>query len=316
MAIGKYSRVDGRKSSSYCSSITFVVFVAVCVVGVWMMTSSSLVPVKNVVETSEENKIEVATKFSENIGNSENETKQFADNPGDLPEDATKGDNAFVDSQTETTEHSVNQNQDLSKKSLDNNQSREERTEDEENGETKLKGDASNVGDKQDLDEGLGEDKSEDSKDMNKSERRIGEEKKPEESTDKTKEILPSGAQSELLNETMIQDGAWKTQAVESKKETSTSSQPDRKTGYSWQLCNVTAGSDYIPCLDNLHALRQLKSTKHYQHRERHCPDDPPTCLVSLPEGYQRSIQWPISREKVLSVAYHQCFNILWWLFF
>lgn len=315
MALVKYSRVDGRKSSSYCSSITFVVFVAVCLVGVWMMTSSSMVPVKNVVQPFKENKIELATKFSENSernkedtssennGGNENESKQFEDNPGDLPEDATKGDNAIVDTQTETTEHSVYENQDLSKKSLDDNQGREEGADDTESVEKKQKGDTSNSGGKQDLDEGLGEDISEESNDMNKAEGQIEEAKEPEESTDEKKEILPSGAQSELLNETLIEDGAWKTQAAESKKETSTSSGPDQKTGCSWQLCNVTAGPDYIPCLDNLHALRRLKSTKHYEHRERLCPDDPPTCLVSLPEGYQRSIQWPTSREKVLFVA-------------
>lgn len=173
MASGKYSRVDGRKSSSYCSSITFVVFVAVCLLGVWMMTSSAMVPVKNVVETSEESNIEVATKFgvtsernkddasSENNGNNENESKQFEDNPGNLPEDATKGDNALVDNQTETTEHSVYENQVLSRKSLEDNQGREEGADDTESVENKQKGDTSNSGGKQDLDEGLGEDKSE-----------------------------------------------------------------------------------------------------------------------------------------------------------
>ncbi|KAK1361558.1 putative methyltransferase PMT26 [Heracleum sosnowskyi] len=289
MASGKYSRFDGRKSSSYCSSITFVVFVAVCLLGVWMVTSSSMLPVNNVFETSEENKIEVATNFIETSErnkddksgeNNENESKQFEDNPGDLPEDATKGDNAIVDTQTETNEHSVYENQDLSKKSLDVNQGREEGADNTESVENKQKGDTSSSGGKQDLNESLGEDKSEDS-------------------TDEKKEILPSGAQSELLNESLIQDGVWKTQEAESKKETITSSEPDQKTGFSWQLCNVSAGPDYIPCLDNLHALMRLKSTKHYEHRERFCPDDPPTCLVSLPEGYQRSIQWPTSREKI-----------------
>ncbi|KAJ6305589.1 hypothetical protein OIU78_021018 [Salix suchowensis] len=71
------------------------------------------------------------------------------------------------------------------------------------------------------------------------------------------------------------------------------------KRGYNWKLCNVTAGPDYIPCLDNLQAIRSLRSTKHYEHRERHCPEEPPTCLVQLPEGYKRPIEWPTSREKI-----------------
>lgn len=47
MAVGKYSRVDGRKSSGYCSTVTVVVFVGLCLVGVWMLMSSSVVPVRD-----------------------------------------------------------------------------------------------------------------------------------------------------------------------------------------------------------------------------------------------------------------------------
>ncbi|KAL8125402.1 hypothetical protein AgCh_012917 [Apium graveolens] len=261
MALGKYSRVDGRKSTNYCSSITFVVFVGFCLVGVWMMTSS-MVPVKDVVDTSEKSESEVkTTKLSErneddtssdSNANNENQAKQFEDNPGDLSEDATKGDNTAVDTPTDTTE---------------------------------------NTKDSDDK-------KIEESKDRNETEGQI-EKKKPEEMPVEKKEVFPSGAQSELLNETLSQNGAWNTQAAESKKETSISLESDQKTGFSWKVCNVTAGPDYIPCLDNLQAIRNLRSTKHYEHRERHCPDDPPTCLVSLPEGYQRSIEWPTSREKI-----------------
>ncbi|KAK1351413.1 putative methyltransferase PMT26 [Heracleum sosnowskyi] len=268
MALGKYSRVDGRKSTNYCSSITFVVFVGVCLVGVWMMTSSSMVPVKDVVDTSEKSESEVKmTQVSktdernedessgESNANNENQGKQFEDNPGDLPEDATKGDNSVVDTQTGTTENAKD--------------SDDKKT-----------------------------DKSEESKDSNEAKGQ-NEEKKSEEKPVEKKEVFPSGAQSELLNETLTQDGAWKTQAAESKKETSESSESDQKIGFSWKVCNVTAGPDYIPCLDNLQAIKNLRSTKHYEHRERHCPDDPPTCFVSLPEGYQRSIVWPTSREKI-----------------
>ncbi|PKU85695.1 probable methyltransferase PMT27 [Dendrobium catenatum] len=66
-----------------------------------------------------------------------------------------------------------------------------------------------------------------------------------------------------------------------------------------WDLCNVTAGPDYIPCLDNAKAIKKLNSLKHYEHRERHCPEESPTCLVPLPKGYKRSIEWPASRDKI-----------------
>ncbi|KAG6474833.1 hypothetical protein ZIOFF_064048 [Zingiber officinale] len=112
--------------------------------------------------------------------------------------------------------------------------------------------------------------------------------------------LLPNGAQSELLNESNSQNGAWSTQAAESKNEKQTQeASKEGKTMYSWKLCNVTAGTDYIPCLDNEEAIKSLKTTKHYEHRERHCPGDPPTCLVPLPEGYKQSIQWPHSRNKI-----------------
>ncbi|KAJ6682729.1 PMT26-LIKE PROTEIN putative-RELATED [Salix koriyanagi] len=112
-------------------------------------------------------------------------------------------------------------------------------------------------------------------------------------------ELLPSGAQSELSNETSTQSSSWSTQAAESKNEKETQQSSNQQKGYNWKLCNVTAGPDYIPCLDNLQAIRSLRSTKHYEHRERHCPEEPPTCLVQLPEGYKRPIEWPTSREKI-----------------
>jgi len=65
-----------------------------------------------------------------------------------------------------------------------------------------------------------------------------------------------------------------------------------------WSICNVSTGADYIPCLDNEKYLK-TSTRKHYVHRERHCPEDAPTCLVPLPKGYKMPIQWPASRDKV-----------------
>ncbi|OWM88854.1 hypothetical protein CDL15_Pgr020808 [Punica granatum] len=96
---------------------------------------------------------------------------------------------------------------------------------------------------------------------------------------------------------------SWATQAAQSenqKERRQSDSEGDGSIyGYSWQLCNVTAGPDYIPCLDNEKALRQLHSTRHFEHRERHCPEEGPTCLVPIPEGYKKPIEWPKSREKI-----------------
>lgn len=86
---------------------------------------------------------------------------------------------------------------------------------------------------------------------------------------------------------------SWSTQADQSKKEKEVQVP-------TWQLCNVTAGTDYIPCLDNEAVISKLHSRKHFEHRERHCPEEAPTCLVPLPKGYKKSIEWPDSRDKVI----------------
>ena len=68
-----------------------------------------------------------------------------------------------------------------------------------------------------------------------------------------------------------------------------------------WTLCRMRDAQDFIPCLDNAKAIKKLRSRKHYQHRERHCPseNDLPKCLVPLPKDYKTSIRWPKSRDQV-----------------
>ncbi|KAI3712853.1 hypothetical protein L1987_71421 [Smallanthus sonchifolius] len=78
-----------------------------------------------------------------------------------------------------------------------------------------------------------------------------------------------------------------------------TSSKILNKSKNKWELCNVTAGMDYIPCLDNEKAINNLHGRNHYEHRERHCPEEGQTCLVPLPEGYKTPIRWPGSRNKI-----------------
>ncbi|KAH6810318.1 S-adenosyl-L-methionine-dependent methyltransferases superfamily protein [Perilla frutescens var. frutescens] len=338
MALGKYSRVDGRKSSSgYCSTVTIVVFVALCLVGLWMMTSSSVVPGQTT-DVSQENKSQERTSVTEINAESKNDAtsneetntasedegkqKQFEDNPGDLPEDATKGDS------------NVNANQ-VEKNDVpeETEKTTEEKPEEKLGGEKKDEVEDKGDGSKGDLEDGekskvdgeseAGETKENSLDSEKKSEEDIvkpdgekedgqieekGEKEKDEKSEndstekkDKTSEVFPSGAQSELSDETTTENGSFSTQAAESKneKEAQKSSESEEQSKYSWKLCKTTAGPDYIPCLDNLQAIRKLSSTKHYEHRERHCPENPPTCLVPLPEGYQRSIEWPTSREKI-----------------
>ncbi|KAK3003084.1 hypothetical protein RJ639_019084 [Escallonia herrerae] len=112
-------------------------------------------------------------------------------------------------------------------------------------------------------------------------------------------------AQPEILKETTADSEAWSTQAAESQSEKESQNIHCRKikNGYKWKLCNVTAGPDYIPCLDNEQAIKKLPSTYHYEHRERHCSAEAPTCLVSVPEGYKQLVRWPRSREHGMELS-------------
>lgn len=117
---------------------------------------------------------------------------------------------------------------------------------------------------------------------------------------DKIVEVFPDESQAELLNETTTDPGAWPTQAAQSNKDTMEQTvTPRNPLTYTWRFCNVDTGADYIPCLDNMEAIKKLRSTKHYEHRERHCPEKPPTCLVPLPQGYRNPIRWPKSRDQI-----------------
>nr|XP_011470976.1 PREDICTED: probable methyltransferase PMT27 [Fragaria vesca subsp. vesca] len=115
--------------------------------------------------------------------------------------------------------------------------------------------------------------------------------------------LLNGGDSSGIPKESKESKKSWGTQADQSENEKERRKDEkegqDSIYGYSWQLCNTTADADYIPCLDNTKAIKKLRSTKHFEHRERHCPQEGPTCLVPVPEGYKTSIEWPQSRDKI-----------------
>ncbi|GAA0162860.1 methyltransferase [Lithospermum erythrorhizon] len=322
MALGRYSRVDGRKSSSgYYSTLAMIILVALCLVGVWMMTSSSVVSVTNSEVSLVKNKNDVNSK--EQVGNSndngstsndsgdsgvqtdesssrdgDGKPRQFEDSEGDLPEEATK-----MNDGTQQQENSSN-NEELKSSDITQEQKKQTETEknsgvlqsedNEEDEESKSENVNSGAGETKDSNQGNSDKQSE-----KKSEEEKNEGAREEKDQDST-EVYLSGSQSELSNETTTQNGSFSTQASESKnEEAKISAGKVAQASYEWKVCNTSAGPDYIPCLDNIEAIRHLRSTRHYEHRERHCPDNPPTCFVPLPEGYQKSIEWPKSREKI-----------------
>ncbi|XP_059666783.1 probable methyltransferase PMT23 [Cornus florida] len=66
-----------------------------------------------------------------------------------------------------------------------------------------------------------------------------------------------------------------------------------------WKTCKGGVATDYIPCLDNMKAIKELQSRRHMEHRERHCPNPSPRCLVPLPQRYRAPIPWPKSRDMI-----------------
>lgn len=73
---------------------------------------------------------------------------------------------------------------------------------------------------------------------------------------------------------------------------------------FDWKFCKGSVAVDYIPCLDNWEAIKALKSRRHMEHRERHCPDPSPRCLIPLPDGYKLPVPWPKSRDMVRLIGF------------
>ncbi|PWA89759.1 ankyrin-like protein [Artemisia annua] len=277
-----HSRLDAKKSS--CSPATVVVVLGVCLVGVWMFMSSSVIPGQNPNIPVRESKTDSIAKVSANP------SSQFEDNSGDLPEDAMKDGVSQENAQDEKSsdsegnddnEEPTSNNQDANTKVL------ETRTEDESSSsETETsKSKSENENGSSDTNEADKPDS-----EVKKIEERV---RKPED--EKKTGSFPAGDQSEILKETETDKGAFSTQAAESASEKQ--SQKQAESLYKWKTCNVTEGPDFIPCLDNYGALRKLRSTLHYEHRERHCPAESPTCLI----WYNN-----VPRTKLAEVKGHQ----------
>ncbi|KAJ6803210.1 putative methyltransferase PMT26 [Iris pallida] len=336
MAMGKGPRMDKRSSTAYCSTVTLVVFVALCLLGVWMMTSSTGVPVeRSKSESKEQVSATDSTTFEDNSGDATDENTTSSSEDKNVPEKTTE-------SSVETTqeENPVTDNTDRKDESDDSSKSQtssdtegdaggrdvnsegaeveNQEKDSTQNGVEQSGGEKTsreqNDAEQSDSEKPLrqeersDENTTQDEKGQDQIVEKTEENQETEQKTDENKtgdqakdEVFPDGAQSEILKEVNTQNGAWSTQAAESKneKEVQKTSSKGKIAKYNWKLCNVEAGADYIPCLDNVDAIKKLHSTKHYEHRERHCPEEGPTCLVPLPDGYQRPIQWPSSRDKI-----------------
>jgi len=70
-----------------------------------------------------------------------------------------------------------------------------------------------------------------------------------------------------------------------------------------YKVCDVRM-VDYVPCLDNEEAMKELEGSVRGEKYERHCPREGMglNCLVPPPEGYRRPVLWPKSRDEVLAL--------------
>ncbi|XP_022977279.1 probable methyltransferase PMT27 [Cucurbita maxima] len=401
MALGRprgSKRSSSSSSSSYASTVTTLVFLSLCVLGVWMLTSNSVLPPPSTTRTSSD---ETQLPKSQE----KDATSVFEDNPGDLPLDAIKSDDAVniiaddgsKDQESrdaneaqllEETVMTRNQQPDDAQKTedkLDSGGSQEQSNESPENVEAKSNemplqvdgqeqqkqiqeepennansqeiqqaisneeqlpatdvpensGDSQNDQQKpesepekvpqepeihnQDDDKAQQESQQQEEQDNSNTsnnskkptedqesqgtESKGSQEASKESKTEiKVEETTTAGSleSSVIPKESKESKKSWSTQAAQSENENDRrreeSSSDGSIYGYTWKLCNVTSGADYIPCLDNEKAIKKLRTTKHFEHRERHCPEEGPTCLVSLPENYKTSIEWPQSRDKI-----------------
>ncbi|KAK8549033.1 hypothetical protein V6N12_061933 [Hibiscus sabdariffa] len=292
-----------------------------------MFMSSSVVPVQSSELSSQETGNEVKQTLQESV------SKHFDDTSGDLPEDATREDgtgmagivsgNTDEESRNSAEENREENHGNESSVEVTETENEQKRVDgDDGNGEMNSREGESNLETGQaeneagemnnnvqaESEESSGEnrsesaeEKNEQNQDENSEQSSVENNAESEENNQTSNEVLPAAAQSEILTESTTQIGAWSTQAEESQneKKSQQSSTSSETNGHQWKVCKSTAGPDYIPCLDNWQVIRKLPSTKHYEHRERHCPDEAPTCLVPLPEGYKRSIKWPKSRDKI-----------------
>ncbi|XP_023544458.1 probable methyltransferase PMT27 [Cucurbita pepo subsp. pepo] len=401
MALGRprgSKRSSSSSSSSYASTVTTLVFLSLCVLGVWMLPSNSVLPPPSTTRTSSD---ETQLPKSQE----KDATSVFEDNPGDLPLDAIKSDDAvniIVDdgskdqesrdaNEAQLLEETVmtrNQQPEDAQKTedkLDSGGSQEQSNESTENVDAKsnemplqvdgqeqqkqIQEEPENNANSQEIQQAISneeqlpatdvpENSGDTQNDQQKPEsepEKVPQEpeihnqdddkaqqetqqqqeqdnsntsdnsKKPTEDQEsqgteskgsqeasketkteiKVEETTTAGSleSSVIPKESKESKKSWSTQAAQSENENDRrreeSSSDGSIYGYTWKLCNVTAGADYIPCLDNEKAIKKLRTTKHFEHRERHCPEEGPTCLVSLPENYKTSIEWPQSRDKI-----------------
>ncbi|KAJ8443847.1 hypothetical protein Cgig2_010311 [Carnegiea gigantea] len=335
MATARYTRIHVRNSSSNWSAIAIVGFVCLCLVAGWMIVSSSVSPLQNarisfqqIIGAREYGNM--SSEESQNVSDKGQE-QQVATDGSDDNEKVISSDEKSKVKCDEVDPHDIKTGKMTQEKSNnvvpdDNGEiTRDDGAYKMTDGPTmsvpvvspvefqqdELEKNATNEVQLDEMDKNATNEVPNQGMDFDGSSRYLG---------NKTSEIPISNETLNELEEGRVENPSLSLEKVgqnqtedsekastenalqtESEKEKASQGVPlsEKQRSYSWKLCNTSAGPDYIPCLDNIKAIERLRSTKHYEHRERHCPNEPPTCLVPLPERYRSPVKWPKSRDKI-----------------
>ncbi|KAG9131078.1 hypothetical protein Leryth_006809 [Lithospermum erythrorhizon] len=329
-------------SSGYSSTVTTAVFVALCIMGVYMLSPHSISHATTATTSTATKTLAHLTTIADSSRRKpieDEERHTFNDNEGNLPEDAIKSDDpdqpgtAGMDSnndddnkgkqkdlETQTSEESVvsqnqeveeltnndNANEDSSGQGSNEMNDQHRQSEKETEGVTsedqmqhddtteKTYEDTTKNLEEENL-HGNGKNSQKTSSQLSGGKQQSYQENKGDSSSQTGGTVIPKES-NESKKKWSTQEGQSENQKDKRKGSNNQDASADTSN---WKLCNVTAGQDYIPCLDNEAAIARLRSRNHFQHRERHCPDQGPTCLVPLPPGYKTSVKWPQSRDKI-----------------
>lgn len=300
-------RVDGHNSSNYCLIICVVGFVSTCLVAAWMTLSPSVGPVRTGISVEQFMGGMPKTVRGSDVLKVNRGTVQEGSDP------SVQGIRNAYPKESQSSNSDENHKAELKDDKIveaENKEAEEKKSVEDGTDASQQKGTREKSdGVVQTHDENtLTKESSDESKQFGETETKAeagggyqGKIPAAQEETDAMKtQVDKTDKSGQEMNETLPQPQVmpWPTQSVESDKEKRSQGFSVQKN-YRWKLCNVTTGPDYIPCLDNIQAIKMLHTTGHYEHRERHCPDEAPTCLVPLPKGYRTPVKWPKSRDMI-----------------
>lgn len=298
MAGGSYSHFGGRKSSDFCSKMTVVTFLGISCIGIWMLISSSFsIPLQN----SEISSTNLLGQYSGSSGDFPVNAKREEDQTFQGEKRFRRGRSLEEIADEKGLDSYQNEEREGESSNLRNEEENQEKSESSSSGDESQSGDESSNRESEEVDSrekdstSSGGESDTGGEDSNSDASETTAETEKAKKGETENEVFPAADQAEILKEATTQNGPWSTQAAESEKE----NESQGSKGDKWKLCKTDAGPDYIPCLDNVQAIRKLPHTSHYEHRERHCPIEASTCLVPLPSGYKQPITWPRSRDQI-----------------